>query len=446
MDLQALRQKLGALCDQQQVIVNKAVTEERGMTEEEQTQFNDLQKQIDGLSETIKTAEDMQTRDAVLNKPEEPVFKPGFAPGEPSRSNKKLDDSGFKNIGEFVDAIRFGDHAGRLKEVKKDENGAYEVPEAYRAAILPRISNEWSMGTGSEGGFAVPEQFRQDILIIRPETAIVRPRATVIPAGEPPDSKITIPSFHQGANGVWGGVEVHWTEEGGEIKETSGSLQDVSLEPHEVSALTVVTDKLLRNWQAANAFLTFLLRGAMMSTEDLVFIKGNGVGKPIGMISGDGAIVVNRAIANQIKFVDVAMMLAKLPSESQSNAVWVANQSAMPQLMTMKDDAGNYIFIRGDATRGIPDTLAGIPIRFTGKTYALGTKGDLILVDLQYYLIKDGSGPFISASEHVYFKNNKTVIKVFWNVDGKGWVVEPLTLEDGSTQVSPYVVLDVPQG
>ncbi|MGD9644055.1 MAG: phage major capsid protein, partial [Elusimicrobiales bacterium] len=78
-------------------------------------------------------------------------------------------------------------------------------------------------------------------------------------------------------------------------------------------------------------------------------------------------------------------------------------------------------------------------------TPALGSKGDLILVDFTYYLIKDGSGPFVAASEHVLFRQNKTVIKVFWNVDGKGWVNEPLTLEDGTTKVSPYVVLDVPQ-
>ena len=59
------------------------------------------------------------------------------------------------------------------------------------------------------------------------------------------------------------------------------------------------------------------------------------------------------------------------------------------------------------------------------------------------YLIKDGSGPFVSASEHVYFTSNKTVIKIFTNVDGKSWLNEPIPLE-GSTAntVSPFVVLN----
>jgi HK97 family phage major capsid protein len=140
----------------------------------------------------------------------------------------------------------------------------------------------------------------------------------------------------------------------------------------------------------------------------------------------------------------VVNLLAKLLPESVGGAVWVANQSALPQIATLQDGGGRYIFIQGDATKGIPSTLAGIPITFTGKTPALGAKGDLMLLDLTYYLIKDGSGPFIAASEHVLFKQNKTVIKVFWNVDGQPWVIAPLKLEDGSTEVSPYVSLDIP--
>jgi HK97 family phage major capsid protein len=74
----------------------------------------------------------------------------------------------------------------------------------------------------------------------------------------------------------------------------------------------------------------------------------------------------------------------------------------------------------------------------------LGTKGDLSLVDFSYYLIKDGYGVAIDASPHVYFQTNKTMIKAFNNVDGSPWLTAPIVLRDGSTQVSPFVVLDVP--
>ncbi len=154
--------------------------------------------------------------------------------------------------------------------------------------------------------------------------------------------------------------------------------------------------------------------------------------------------MVNRAKANEISYEDAVLMLSKLLPASLGDALFIASQSAMPQVMTLKDPAGNYIFIQGDATKGIPSTLLGIPIRFTGKTKLLGQAGDLVLIDLGYYLIKDGSGPFIAASEHVLFTKNQTIVKCFWNVDGKPWVKTPLTLEDGATKVSPYVVLGIP--
>lgn len=449
MDVRELRQKLGELCDQQQSIVDKALSEGRALTDEEKAQFNALQKQIDGLTETIKAAEAVQARADDLNKPESKPFRPAIDPRIDAgyRQRDKLDNAGFESLGEFIHCVRFGDPKGRLNDLPRGQGqgGGIEVPDAFKAQIMPwRFRAEWRMDEGAAGGFAVPTQFRPEMLMIRPEGAIVRPRATVIPAGDPPDAMLTIPAFDQGAKGVFGGVEVYWIGEGAEKPETGAALREVSLQPQEVAAHTVVTDKLLRNWEAASTFISTLLQNAVVAAEDVAFLRGNGVAKPIGVLNGPGALAVNRNVANDIQYVDIVNMLAKLLPESVSRAVWVANQGTLPKISTLRDGAGNYIFIQGDATRRIPATLAGIPIMFTGKTPTLGSKGDLMLVDFTYYLIKDGSGPFVAASEHVLFRQNKTVIKIYWNVDGKGWVNEALTLEDGITKVSPYVVLDVP--
>jgi len=449
MDLWELKQKLGKLCDQQQAIVDKAIAESRSITDEEKAQFEALQKQIDGLNETIKAAEAIQARADDLSKPESKPFRPMVDPriDVGYRQQDKLNDAGFKSLGEFIHAVRFGDPKGRLNDLPRGQGqgGGIEVPDAFKARIAPwKFRAEWRMDEGASGGFAVPTQFRPEMLMIRPEGAIVRPRATVIPAGDPPDAMLTIPAFDQGAKGVFGGVEVYWVGEGEEKPETGAGLKEVSLQPHEAAAHTVVTDKLLRNWEAASTFISTLLQNAVVASEDVGFLRGNGVAKPVGVLNGTGALAVNRTAANDIQYVDIVNMLAKLLPESVSRAVWIANQGVLPKITALQDGAGNYIFIQGDATRGIPATLAGIPIKFTGKTPTLGSQGDLMLVDFTYYLIKDGSGPFVAASEHVYFKQNKTVVKIYWNVDGKGWVNEPLTLEDGTTQVSPYVVLDVP--
>jgi HK97 family phage major capsid protein len=118
-------------------------------------------------------------------------------------------------------------------------------------------------------------------------------------------------------------------------------------------------------------------------------------------------------------------------------------------MMQMKDfeasesDAPNLVF-QPDARTGVLGTLLGLPLVYTDLLPALGGKGDLMLANFQYYLIKDGYGVEIAASEHVYFTTNRTVIKAFWNVDGKPWLTAPITLRDKVTKVSPFVILDVP--
>jgi len=448
--LEELQQDRASIFDKQNALVNKAQAENREFTAEEEEEFQNLENQFAVADEAVKKAEKQASRAATMASRGASIednpkpFRPAAVAGAPVQAAKK-DDGGFSSFGELVNAIRFGDPKGRVGQLPQSDGqgGGLGVPEAFHHYFVPK--NEFSFGSGEDGGYALPAtQFRPEILQLQPQSHIVRQRATVIPAGDPPDSKVTMPALDQGSNGVYGGVEVAWIEEGGLKPETDIKLKEITLEPHEVAATMTITDKLLRNWKAADSFIRSRLSMAMRAAEDIAFLSGNGTGKPLGVLNAPGAIDVNRSTANQISYLDTLMMLAQLLPEQTAGAVWVASQTVMPQIATLQDPAGNYIFIRGDATKGIPNTLSGIPIVFTGKTPTLGKRGDLMLLDLSYYLIKDGSGPFIAASEHVHFRNNKTVIKAFWNVDGKPWVIEPLTLEDGETEVSPYVILDVP--
>lgn len=458
MTLQELLQARAATYDKQKAILDKAEQENRELTTEEEKQFNALEAEYNDLDAKVKAAQAAEDRKAKFAARGEELQKPQREPYRPSASAlggmpvqpKKLDDGGFSNLGEFVNAVRFGDSRGRLAEIPVNQNqgGGYKVPDAFASTMRPQFRNEWTMGTGADGGFAVPEQHDTSrVLQLAYSNNIVRSRAQVLPAGDPPDAAITIPAFNQGANGPLGGIDVTWIAEGANKPETDAKLLEVTLTPHEVAATTVATDKLLRNWSAGSAFIERLLRQAMATAEELAFLTGDGTGKPTGVLTSanTGAIVINRETASHVTYLDVVKMLARLHMSADAAPVFVANQYLLPVIATMKDDGGRYIYGPGDASRGIPATLLGFPIHFTDKVPAPGTKGDLSLLDLSQYLIKDGSGPFVAASEHVLFRSNKTVIKCFWNVDGKPWVPAPLTLENGVI-ISPYVILDVPAG
>ena len=72
---------------------------------------------------------------------------------------------------------------------------------------------------------------------------------------------------------------------------------------------------------------------------------------------------------------------------------------------------------------------------------ALGTRGDVILVDPSLYVIGDRMMLEVTPSEHVNFLKNQMTWRVVERLDGQPWMDKYITLQDNSTTVSPFVVL-----
>lgn len=344
---------------------------------------------------------------------EERKFKPVKEPGP----------NEFREFGDYLQTVKWNpsDPALRTREIKNVEGRALQ------------------MGVGALGGFIVPEQFDNNIRMVQDQTAIFRPRCQVIPAGDPPDAAITIPALDQsGSKGVYSGVTVRWIGEGDTKPETDPSFRDIKLEPHEVAGHTVLTDKLLRNSAAAGALVMSLLRKAIIASEEDVFWTGDGVAKPLGIIGHPATIQVARAGAGAIAYADVVNMFAR--AKFGGRLVWIGSQTTLPQLMTMVD-AGNNLVWQPNAREGAPGALLGIPFLLNDQSPILGVEGDLALVDLDYYMIKNGSGIALDMSNHPLFTQNRTIIKAFWNVDGQPWLTTPLLQRDGVSTVSPFVAL-----
>lgn len=410
------RQKLVENQTRLTVLQKKSVDEKRDLTKEELVEFDSILNESEALRTEIVADEKRAAKLSGINEYLN-------APVTERRSTETADvpattESSARNLGEYL------------------------FDKRYREDREEQEERTMSMGNAPSGGLLVPEQFSSRILSLGVESQIVRPRATIIEAGTPPDSKITIPAFNQGGNnGVYGGMDMQWIDEGGTKADTSPAFTEIELEPKELGGSTIITDKLLRNYPALASWLEAQYRMIVTGKEDYVFLRGNGVGRPQGILGAPGEKTVARTTASSVVFADIGKMLEALMASSWGNAVWIASQTILTKLIGLVDSAGNTLFITGDVTKGIPASLFGIPIIFTGKTPTLGNKGDLMLADFSYYMIKEGSGPYFASSEHVYFTTNKTVVKMFKMVDGAPWVKSTLLLEDGSTTVSPIVVL-----
>jgi HK97 family phage major capsid protein len=419
-----LQQRREAILKEQQGMLDRKTMEHRLFSSTEEAHYNQIDRELDELDVKIRDGKsDLERRRKLAEQEVHKSKRGGQADVDPEKE--------FRNIGEFFHGL-----AARIKDGANDPR--------FDSLLEARAQ---SMGVGAEGGFALPTQFRDEIFQVSPQEAIVRPRATVIPAGSPPDAKLECPALDQSSgSNIYGGVTITHTGEAITMTETSAALRQLTLEPKEMSAYIVTTNKLLNNWEAASTFITTQLRRAIVGAEDYDMLRGDGINKCLGILNAPAAITVTRSAPNVIAFTDVVSMLAR--AKMGGNLAWVVSQTCIPQLCAMVD-AGNHAVWTGSAMAGLPgaagplpSSLFGLPVLWGERLPALGTSGDINLVDLQYYLVKDGSGPFAAISTELLFLSNRTVFRIVWNVDARPWLTEPIGLEGSTTStVSPFVKL-----
>lgn len=404
-------------------ILSASETEKRDITADEETEYKSLETKLDALDKRVARAETVAKRKEDIANVPQPFAAPALI-------GKADNDKEFKSIDDFMGAV---------------------IKSGVTRSLDPRLKDveyrEQSMGTGTQGGFMVPPQFRPDLMSLTAEGQIVRARATVIPAGDPPDAQIIMNALDQrSSQNMYGGVAVTWIAEGGRKAETDLKLRQITLQPNEVAAHIVLTDKLMRNWAAAAPLCTQQLRLAIAEAEEVKFITGVGVGCPLGVLNSSAIILQTRSTANSIEYADCVNMYSKF-YQSMTAPVWVASPRIIPKLAQMVD-ASSHLVWQPNARDGMPGSILGIPLTYRYRQPDLGITGDLMLCDFSAYLIKDGSGPFVGMSDQVYYLDNKTVVKAFWNVDGKPWLTEPIqpSTSNSSALASPFVVLSSATG
>ncbi len=437
MDIRLLMRKLDELVKQKvklledrQKILDTAVTEERGYKDEERTQVEKLQGEIADLEtrvaifeEQIAEAQDIEKKSAAIPGKQQ---KPGRQAGEPG--DKKVP---FRNLGDFVRDI-WNVQRGKVSERFAEYMKSYEVQ--LRAM---------NIADGISLGFLIPDQFEAGALQLAGVGGYIRSRARVIPAGEYPDAKFKKRVLKQGSDGAYNGILVNYISEGNAPVDESKLEYDLFvLDPSEnkIAMFYITSEETLQNPTAVTADMEMTFRGALAQLEDELFITGDGVGKPRGILNSPGIRIVARNTTSDFKFQDV-LQLAKYMYPRAVNRNWEISLDLYDKVGAMADAGSRYIMITGDATKGIPDILHGRPIHWSEVNPAAGVKGDVILADWSYYWIKDGSGPFFATDPYTRFLEGEIRVKMTVKFDGDTWVKEPLTLKNGMS-VSPFVVLD----
>lgn len=406
---------------------------EGGFTEEQVQEIDGLNAEFEGLNKQLETAEKVEAMKAKATASagrKTPVAAP--APATPrievgEQRNARF--GGFNSSGEWLMAVK---RAGQTGEVDKRFYG----PQA--ATAYEKI--------GEDGGFLVPEEISQSILKKLEVGESLMSRVTPLQIS---GNSLTV---NVDESQPWNqGIQAYWTAEGASITESKPSFKQASFRLQKLAALVKATDELLEDATALGSYIQTSAPLAFMNKINNAIISGNGAGKPQGIINSPFAYTVaaeGGQTADTVNVRNVVKMYARMFPQSRSNAVWLINPEVEVQLLTMKDDNDNFIYMGpgGLGAQLAPTpygTLLGRPvIPMMSAMPALGDLGDIVLVDLSYYwLVRKASGIKSATSIHLLFDKEQTAFRFSMRLDGKCPFQAPVTTENGSYQMSAVVLL-----
>lgn len=300
-------------------------------------------------------------------------------------------------------------------------------------------------GTGAAGDFLVPEQFLAELHAAQGEANTWRSRATIIPMTRP---TVKIPVLDQtsttaGAPHWYGGMKVYWLEEATQKKESAPTFRQLLLTAFSMAAITYASDELLAD--SAISLQAFLqgpqgFVGAVNWMEEYAFLRGTGAGQPLGVLNAGCTISQPRtATSPVIQYTDLAAMYAHFMPGAKG--VWYIHTAAREALLTLSGPSANPSYLWGNAISGEPNTLLGMPVIWTEKLPAPGSAGDVLLADPAYYLVGDRQATTVDSTIYNRFEWDETTWRVVHRVGGAPWLSAPIYLADGTSAVSPFVVL-----
>jgi HK97 family phage major capsid protein len=320
--------------------------------------------------------------------------------------------------------------------------------DAPLQAKLTRLRNAFSSTVPSEGGFLIPETLRSELLSVSLETAVVRPRARVIPMET---LRVPFPAIDSTSNvsSVYGGVVGYWTEEGAALTASQAAFSRIVLDAKKLTAYTEVPNELISD--SAISFQTFIdgiFPEALGFYEDYAFLRGSGVGEPLGVLDDNNtATIVVTAESGQpadtIVWENIVKMYSRMLPGSHNRAVWVVSPGTFPELATMAlsvGTGGSAIWLTNGA-EGAPMTILGRPVIVSEKAAALGDQGDISFIDFGFYLIGDRQVMSAMSSPHFKFQNDQTAYRIIERVDGRPWLQSAITPKNNSSTLSPFVQL-----
>jgi HK97 family phage major capsid protein len=276
----------------------------------------------------------------------------------------------------------------------------------------PEVMNALQVGTDSEGGYLVPDEFERTLVEALEEQNIFRTLAHVIQTSSG-DRKIPVVASKGSAS---------WVDEEGAIPESDDSFGQVSIGAYKLGTMIKVSEELLNDSVFdLEAYISREFARRIGNKEEEAFFTGNGTGKPLGVLAATGGAEVGVTAAAAAAFTadEIFDLFYSLKAPYRRSAVFVMNDASVKALRKLKDNNGQYLW-QPSLTAGAPDTLLNRPVYTSAFMPALAAGAKSILFgDLSYYWVADRQGRSFRRLGELYAPTGQVGFLATQRVDGK---------------------------
>ena len=277
--------------------------------------------------------------------------------------------------------------------------------------LTPGVMNDLQIGTDTEGGYLVPDEFEHTLVQGLEEENVLRSLCTIIQTSSG-DRKIPIVTAHGTAS---------WVDEEDPIPTSDETFGQISIGAHKVATMIKVSDELLQDsvFNLESYIATEFAR-RIGAAEEEAFITGNGTGKPTGLLHAtNGAGTGVTTTGNTPTADEIFDLVHSIKSVYRRKAVFLLNDSTLKAIRKLKDGQGQYLWQPG-LKEGQPDMLLNYRIATSPFMPEIAAGNKVILFgDFKSYWIADRQGRSFQRLNELYAATGQVGFRATQRVDGR---------------------------
>jgi HK97 family phage major capsid protein len=331
---------------------------------------------------------------------------------------------GFKNSGEFLQSVY--------------KNGS-NFKADHRLAGIADIMQTSGAHTSINDGLMIPTEFANGLLLN--ESGIKDDWVSNMVIEPTNSNSKTFKRSSANTTGSTTGLVAGRIAENTQMSSSREVFETTTLPLAKLYAYSDVTDEDLNDIPWLESHLMMQAPKVIRAKFAGELLDGTGVGEAQGMFNTNNSnkIAVSRNTASNVKAEDIAAMYARFIRGAGS--FWLINRDVMAKLplMTVGDSPITWEPFFRDGMIGF---MNGLPVYESEDCSALGTQGDVRLINPEgYRVLEKVGGQQFASSIHVRFDYDSTAFRWTHRINGIAWCNDVYTPRKGST-LSPFVELN----